>query len=178
MHTNECMQSFTLRIDQPILCSAANGTVKTWGTVGDYNFSAKTIPSNTVSIFDLTGFKRTDIYGITVIGSVQGNPGSINSCCVVTDWSFDLTLGGQAPLVSGKKSTTSDGFLLYTNTPLVNTFSFSKNTNSIMFANPFQSVTTITFEQLVTQGIGAEFLNVVALNYDLSFTFYYTYEGE
>ena len=47
-----------------------------------------------------------------------------------------------------------------------------------MFSEPYQSVTSITFDSLETQGIGAEFLNVVALNYDLSVTFYYQYEGE
>lgn len=177
MH-DECMQSFTLRIDQPVLCTNSNGFVKTFGTVGNSDFSARTQPLNQYSIFNLTGFKSTDIYGVTVIGSVQGNPQSINACCVVTDWAIDVSIDGQAPLVSGQKSTVQDGYLLYTNSPLINIFSFSKNTNHIMFANPITSVSSITFDALVTQGFGAEFLNIVALTYDLSFTFYYKYEGE
>ena len=174
----DCMQSFTLRLDQPILLSGGNGVIKSWGTAGQYYWSASNTPSNATSTFNLQGFKNPNIYGMSVVGFVHGDPSSINACAVVSDWAIKMSINGTAPLPSGNKLSAPDGFLLYTTSPLTNIFSLSKYTPSIMFSEPYQSVTSITFDSLETQGIGAEFLNVVALNYDLSVTFYYQYEGE
>jgi hypothetical protein len=172
------MKSFTVRINQNTLVSAANSTIRTWGTVGQYYFSAKTTPTNTPSIFNIEGFKNVDIYGVSVVGGVQGNSASVNACAVIEDWFFTIKVLGQVQLISGSVSTTSNGFNINTVTPDINFIALSKNSNSVMLSTPYQSVSSVSFESLKTQGIGAEFLNVVSLDYDLYFTFYYKYEGE
>ena len=174
----DCMKSFTLRTNATLLLSSGNGSIKTWGTVGQYFWSASNTPNNQTSIYNLEGFKRTNIYGCTVVGYVKGNPTSVNACALVTDWTFRISFQGTSPLISGQKVSAPDGWSLITTGPLTNAFALGKYTNSITFADPIQSVTSITFEALETQGMGAEFLNVVSINYDLIFTFYYDYEGE
>lgn len=173
----ECLQSFNIRINQASNCTNANGVVRTWGTLGQYFYSLVHTPNNLTSIYNLEGFKRTDIYGMDVTGYVQGYFGSATKCAIVDDWSFILTLTGTSPLISGSIGAT-DGFQLKTTSPGTNTIPLSKYTNNIMFSSPFTNVKSIEFVNLQAQGTGAEFLNEVFLIYDLEFTFYYKYEGE
>jgi hypothetical protein len=174
----DCLQSFNIRTQQSSVATNSNGTVRTWGTLGQYFFSLNHFPNNQGSIYNLGGFKRTDLYGISVFGYVQGNYANATKCADVEDWSFTLTIDGTAPLVSGSVGTAFNGFAIKSTSPGLNSVALSKNTNSIMFANPYASVKSISFEALQAQGKGAEFLNEVALIYDLTFTFYYKYEGE
>lgn len=174
----ECLQSFNIRTQESSVATNSTGNVRTWGTVGQYYFSLIHYPTNVGSRYNLGGFKRTDIYGISVFGYVQGDFANATECAVVEDWSFTLAINGTAPLVSGSVETAFNGFDIKATSPGLNTLALSKNTNSIMFANPYQSVKSITFEALQAQGKGAEFLNRVALIFDLTFTFYYKYEGE
>ena len=67
---------------------------------------------------------------------------------------------------------------IQTTTTGTKTFALSKNTNSLKFADPIASVTTINFEVLRAQGVGGQTAGVVSLDWDLSFIFYYKFEGE
>lgn len=174
----DCLRSFTIRINQQLLCTNANGVVKTWGTAGDYYFSADNTPLSLGSKFDLTGFKNTDIYGASVTGIIKGDPNSVNAKCIVSNWSFKFFLDGQTPLVSGAIDPTVNSYNLFVTSPNANFLTLSKDTPCIMFSNPFKSVKSIRFDGTLIEGYGAEFLNLVAVLYDLSFTFYYKYEGE
>lgn len=176
----QCMRSFQLSIFQSITCTSGNsGTeIKTWGTVGQYFWSLSVKPNNASSIYNLTGFKNVNIYGVNVNGFVRGDPSSATKCAVVQDWMIFLNLDGNSGLISGDKSISPDGFSLYTLDPVLNYYQLSKYTSSVSLATPITSVKTITFESVFAQGIGAEFLNSIDLNYRLNFTFYYKYEGE
>jgi len=174
----ECLQSFNIRINQAIVTASANGYVRTWGTPGQYYFAFLQTPTTFGSLYNLEGFKNTDIYGISVTGFVQGYNDPANKCAVVEDWSFGISLDGNAPLVSGTKRTSPDGFNIITKGTQLNTIILSKNTNSINFLNPYQSVKSISFNAIQAQGHGAEALTDIAILYDLMFTFYYKYEGE
>jgi len=173
------MKSFQIRIAQNfvVVAGAAGVTVKTWGTVGQYFWSMAWTPNGFDSVYNLTGFKNVNIYGVSVNGYVRGNSNS-TKCAVVEDWNFLLSLNGTPPMISGSTRVSPDGFALISSGSLVTGYNLSKNTNSIMLADPITSVKSITFDTFYAQGIGAEFLNEIALNYGLNFTFYYKYEGE
>lgn len=173
----DCMQSFNIRIGQNTIVSSSNGLCRSWGTAGQYFFSCSFAPNGLNSVFNFTGFKNVDIYGVTLAGGVKGNPGDLTKCCVVQDWYFGFTLDGNPPLVSGSKGS-PDGWGIVTQGSNLGYFNLSKHTSQLIFANPWQSVKLISFDALNVQGVGAQFLNEVALNYNLDFTFYYKYEGE
>ena len=173
----ECLQSFNIRINQASLATNSNGIVTSWGTANQYFWSLLHYPNNQNSVYNLQGFKRTDIYGIKVTGYVQGNFASSTKCAIVNDWSFVLVLNGTSPLISGNIGAT-DGFQINTTSPGTNIIAVNKYTDQVFFENPFFNVRSIQFQALQASGIGGQFLNEVDLLYDLSFTFYYKYEGE
>ena len=174
----ECLQSFQIRIQQQQISAAGNGTCTTWGTVGQYFFSCNLAPNLQDSTYNFLGFKSVDIYGISMNGYVQGNFTSATKCAVVNDWSFAIFLDGFAPLSSGDKTVTPDAWNLKVVGSGLNQITLNKYSNSIMFSDPYRSVSDINFLALFAQGVGAQFLNEVALIYDVMFTFYYKYEGE
>jgi len=176
----DCYNSFQIRINQNFLAVAggAGVSLRTWGTAGQYFWSTNFTPDGDTSRYDITGFKNVNIYGIICNGYVRGNSNSANKCAIVEDWNFFLSLNGTPPLISGEKLAAPNGWNIISTGTNLTGFHLSKNTNSIMLANPITSVKSITFDTMYAQGIGAEFLNEVALNYGLNFTFYYRYEGE
>jgi len=177
---DQCMKSFQIRIAQNfvVVAGAAGVNVKTWGTPGQYFWSMAWTPGGFDSVYNITGFKNVNIYGVTCNGYVRGNSSSVNKCAVVEDWNFLIILNGTPPLISGSTRVSPDGFGLITSSNLVTSYNLSKNTPSIYMADPITSVKSITFDTFYAQGVGAEFLNEVAVNYGLNFTFYYKYEGE
>ena len=176
---DHCMKSFQIRIAQNyLLVSGSPGnSLRTWGTVGQYYWSAGFNPGST-SVYNLEGFKSVDIFGMSVNGYVKANSNSINKCAIVDDWAFSLILEGYPPLVSGFKRVSPDGFDLVTKGTTLPKYNLSKNQNSVMMADPIPSVKSITFEYIYAQGSGAEFLNEIEFQYSIMFTFYYKYEGE
>jgi uncharacterized delta-60 repeat protein len=58
------------------------------------------------------------------------------------------------------------------------TFTLGKYNQKINFASPFESVKTIQLRDLRAQGIGAQSLASVSLEWQLQWIFYYSYEGE
>ena len=177
---HQCLKSFQIRIAQNFVVAQGNPGVscKTWGTPGQYFWSLVFTPGGNDSLYELTGFKAVNIYGVSVNGYMRGNSSSTTKCAVVEDWNMYLIVNGNAPLISGATRVTPNGFSLISNDPDVTGYNLSKNTNTIMLADPITNVKSISFDTLYAQGIGAEFLNEVALNYGLNFTFYYKYEGE
>jgi hypothetical protein len=174
----DCMESFNVRINQSTVFDDTNGGVNTWGTVGQYYWTSINYPSSQFSTYTLQGFKNINIYGVSVNGFVIGDPSGIASKSVVLDWSFMLRINGTPSLTSGITDTVANGWNIKTLPPDINQFSLSKNTPSLMLANPIQSATSINFNFLLGQGIAATLLDTVYLYYDLYFTFYYKYEGE
>jgi hypothetical protein len=173
----DCMQSFSNKIVQSVL-AGSNGTCRSWGTAGQYFWTATIVPNAQNSFYIIEGFKNVDIYGVSVVGGIIGNATSPNKCAVVTDWSFQIGLDGTNPLISGSKLLSPDGYNIITGGPNLDYVNLSKTNNIINFASPIASVKQIILDTVFCQGIGAEFLNDVALTYNLYFTFYYKYEGE
>jgi hypothetical protein len=175
----QCLKSFQIRIERNSFTAVdgATGTsVRTWGTPGQYFFSAVFKPGSD-SQFNITGFKNINIHGITATGFVRGASNS-TKCAVVQDWNFLLVINGTPSLISGFVRTSPNGFNLVTEPPGVLIYNISKHTPTIILSDPIASVKSIDFDSIYAQGIGAEFLNEIAFNYNFNFTFYYKYEGE
>jgi hypothetical protein len=169
----DCLRSFIVSIDQVTTFSGTD--VKTW-FVGAQEFWV--VEKAGVSTFVPEGFKNIDIYGVDVIGNVSTQKAAATGGVVVQDWGFELLIEGQLPLVSGTITTSPNYWNIQTTTTGTRTFALSKNTNSLKFADPIGSVKNINFEVLRAQGVGGQTAGVVSLNWDLSFVFFYKYEGE
>jgi hypothetical protein len=169
----DCLRSFIVSIDQVTTFSGTD--VKTW-FVGAQEFWV--VEKSGVSTFVPEGFKNIDIYGVDVIGNVSTQKAAGTGGVVVQDWGFELLIEGQLPLVSGTITTSPNFWNIQTSTTGTKTFALSKNTNSLKFADPIGSVKNINFEVLRAQGVGGQTAGVVSLDWDLSFVFFYKYEGE
>jgi len=169
----DCLRSFIVSIDQVTTFSGTD--VKTW-FVGAQEFWV--VEKAGVSTFVPEGFKNIDIYGVDVIGNVSTQKAAATGGVVVQDWGFELLIEGQLPLVSGTITTSPNYWNIQTTTTGTRTFALSKNTNSLKFADPIGSVKNINFEVLRAQGVGGQTAGVVSLDWDLSFVFFYKYEGE
>lgn len=170
----DCLRSFTLNIRQVGTFSGAS--VKTW-FVGAQEFWACNISGQ--SRFNIQGFKNIDLYAIKATGNVYTQIAALTGGVNVEDWSFDMLLEGNMPLVSGSIDTTLPNFWnIAQGVPAARTFAISKHTNEINFADPIKSLKFINFQNLLTQGTGGQTSGIVSLDYDLSFTFFYKYEGE
>jgi len=169
----DCLRSFIVSIDQVTTFSGTD--VKTW-FVGAQEFWV--VEKAGVSTFVPEGFKNIDIYGVDVIGNVSTQKAAATGGVVVQDWGFELLIEGQLPLASGTITTSPNYWNIQTTTTGTRTFALSKNTNSLKFADPIGSVKNINFEVLRAQGVGGQTAGVVSLDWDLSFVFFYKYEGE
>lgn len=169
----DCLRSFIVSIDQAGTFSGAD--VKTW-LLGVQEYWA--LEKYGFSSFEIQGYKNINIYGVDVIGQVQTQKAAALGGCVVEDWAFEIIIEGQLPLTNGQISPIGNFWNIQTNTVGTRTFALSKNTNSLKFADPIASVKYINFEILRAQGVGAQTAGTISIDYDLSFVFYYKFEGE
>jgi len=169
----DCLRSFVVGINQ---VGTFTGTgISTWNVpaLGNNYFSAIV---QGLTTYNIEGFKNINIFGASVTGHVIAQASAPTGKCLVEDWAFVVTLVGQLPIISGSAS--PDFWSLQTTGLQTNVIALSKNTPSVIFNDPIASVKTINFNQLRCQGEGAETANTVSLDYDLTFTFYYKFEGE
>lgn len=169
----ECLNSFTIGIRQQSTFSGAD--VKTW-LLGVQDYWAVDIIRT--STFNIQGFKNIDLYGIKMTGDVQTQVGAATGGVVVDDFGFDIYVDGSLPLISGAVDPGVNFWNLEVSNVGAKTFRLSRNQNEINFAAPIKSVKYFNFERLVAQGVAAQTAGTISLDYDLTFTFYYKYEGE
>lgn len=168
----ECLKSFSIAISQGRTFNVSGTNVKNWGTAGNYHWVIN--EQGGASIIDIQGFKRIDLYGIEMLGNIQTDVG-INDGAIVSDYSFNIGIGGQVPLVSGVTRTTPNFWALNGS---VTDFDLSKYSNKVEFASPYSGVTSLVFNSFSAQGNNGETLNSISLDIKLQFVFYYKYDGE
>jgi hypothetical protein len=169
---NDCMKSFNFRI----VASGNVGTnLKTWTTGAGLNYFA--VNNNLLSTFDVQGFKNISVYEIEVVGGIQTNPTAATGGIIVNNWTFELQITGNQPILGGVFGATNN-YLLELQTNKNRTFSLGKYTNSLKFSSPFESVTNLRFGNTYVDGIGWENLLDVNISWDLNFIIHYKFEGE
>lgn len=166
----DCLNSFSVLIRLQRGYSSGGTNVKTWGTGSNLNWQIR--EATTGTNLEIQGFKRIDLYGIQMLGLVYTDVGPSDGA-IVSDFGMNLTLTGQAPLVSGVSDNNFWPLTLGNKS-----FVLSKYRNEVKLESPISGVSNINFGVFSAQGVGAETGNSVTLDIDLEFIFYYKYEGE
>jgi len=166
----DCLRSFNVNIALQRGFSTSGVNIKNWGSAGNYHWQI--VDNSLGSDFLIEGFKRIDIYGISMLGSVFTDVGP-NDGAIVSDYALQLNLTGQSPIASGRAII--GGWPI---TTALNRYHLSKFTNCINFQSPITGVTNINFGTFNAQGNNGETLNSITLNINFDFVFYYKYDGE
>ena len=166
-----CYRSFAINISQNRTFTNTTNQIKMWGVVGNYHWS---VVQQGSSVYNIQGYRRIDLYGIEMLGNIQTTLGP-NDGGIVSDYAFQIGVGGQVPLVSGSVQVSPNDWAINQNAAQ---FDLGKYTNKICFESPFQGCTSIGFNQLKIQGQNGETLNSLNLDIDLQFKFLYKFDGE
>lgn len=168
----DCLRSFTLNINQNFIF---NNTLFTeWnvlGTVLPWTMFDGSLTRN--SVFNVTGFKNIDLYGICLVGNVYPLLAPAQRQALVQDWGVELGFTGTTPLIGG--SFANNTFLA---TQGGNSVFLSKYQNEYKLASPIKSVTDITISSLTASGIQNESGVSVDLAFEIALIVYYKFEGE
>lgn len=168
----DCLKSFTIHSSTSINATGAY----IWAQNGNNYWVLRT---NRSSTFNIQGFKNVNIHAIELNGYVQSFQPNVTDNCIVQDWSTVLQLqGGTIPQVSGNITAAPNQWPIDNTTTFARIFTLGKFNTKVNFASPFESVQSIRFLIFDANGIGAQSLSSVSLEYNLQWVFYYTYEGE
>jgi hypothetical protein len=169
----ECIKSFNLFLNGNFNFPPANG-FESW-TIGGQNFWCFD-STNVPTTFFVEGYKNINIYSVELGGDVTTDNLPAGFQCLVENYSVTLQIIGQNSAIAGKFST-PNGFAL--STQAINpVFKLSKYLPKINFASPIQSSTEIIMSGLKADGIANESLASSQINFALSLTIFYKYEGE
>lgn len=170
----DCLRSFSFRVNTNT--NLSGGNVKQWTTsAGNHYFS---VNAGTASTYNIQGFKNIEVYGIDVLGTIQTLVGATNGGVIINDWSIDVLISGQQPLVGGTVTTSPNYYSIDATSPSNRIFSLSKFNNSLKLASPITSVQFIQLGSTYATGFGYQTLNDINLHWNLDFVVYYKFEGE
>jgi len=169
----DCLRNFIININQASTFSGAG--VNTWVNGNRHGWSFEQLGTST---FNVEGFKNINLHGIEMIGYMQPQVAAATGQCQIDNFGMDLYLDSSLPNVSGNISTFPNYWSLNTNNVAAKTVRLNKFTNKIIFNEPLTSLKFVNFERLVAHGTDWQTANTVSLDYDLTFVFYYKYEGE
>lgn len=173
----DCLRSFSFSTNLTNTITAASGELKQWSTLGNNYWQVYTNSSLvSPSIYNIQGFKNIEVYGIEAIGDIQTQQNIGIDGVIVNNWNIDISINGQQPLVGG--STIGGYYNIDSTLPDNNIFSIGKYTNSVKFATPIISATSITLGRTRASGIGFQTLGSINLNWKVNFLIYYKFEGE
>ena len=107
-------------------------------------------------------------------GYIQTSLGA-NDGAIVEDFTLQMGIQGQFPLVGGFVTVAPNDFSLIANNPQYN---LSKYDSTVTFATPFSGCTGINFSKIKIQGNNGETLNSINLDVRLQIEVFYRFEGE
>ena len=168
----DCMRSFTLNINQNFIFT--NTVFTEWNVLGTVLPWTMFDGSGTrFSIFNISGFKNIDLYGVSLVGNVYPLLAPAQRQALVQDWGVELALTGTPALIGG-----SFGNNTFLATQGNTSVFLSKYQNEYKLASPIKSVTDITISSLTASGIQNESGVSVDLAFDVNLIVYYKFEGE
>ena len=167
----DCLRSFVIGFSNNRTFTNTTNQIKQWGVAGNYHW---VISQQGTSSYNIEGFKNIDLYGVEMLGTIHTTLG-LNDGGIVSDYSFQIGITGQTPLISASVQSSPDFWFI---TPNIQQFDLGKYTNKILFESPFSGCTKISFSELNIQGQNGETLNSLNLDIRLQFKFLYKYEGE
>jgi hypothetical protein len=170
----DCLRSFNFRVE--LISNISGGTeLKQWTTGANQHFWQ--VSTLSTSTYNIEGYKNINVYGIDVLGTIQTQTNTIINGAIVNDWSIDVAVGGQRPIIGGSMAATNI-YAVDLETAANKSFSIGKYTNSLKFASPYESVKFIQLGRTLAQGYGWETLAAVNLRWNLNFVVFYKFEGE
>jgi len=171
----ECMRSFTFGVNQ-INTIAGAPDLKQWATGVAQHFWQ--VNTGTSSTYNFQGFKKLDIYGIDVLGSIQTQANIGINGVIVNDWAIDILVGGTNPLVGGTVTGVPNYYAIDTNLAENSIYPLSRFNPSVKFKSPISGCSFIQLQKTRASGIAYETLGSVNLWTRLNFVVYYKFEGE
>jgi len=132
----------------------------------------------TSSTYNIQGYKKINVYGIDVVGTVGTNTTSATGGISVDDWAIDVLIEGQQPLVGGNITAIPNFYLIAIDQPANKNFPISKYSPSLKFATPYESVQFIQILGSHVYGSGFQTAGSVNIFMNLNFVVYYNFEGE
>jgi hypothetical protein len=170
----DCMQSFTLNINNSFSFTAASGNFVEWNSLGTIKpWTVWESDSFTKSVFNIQGFKNIEVYGCSLVGIFRPSRSASLNNALVEDWGIGVTIDGRTPLINGFFGTNSFGA-----TQGAKNVFLSKYQNEFKLSDPIQSVKNVTIDGLYVSGIQNENGTSVDMDVSLSLIVYYKYEGE
>lgn len=170
----DCLKSFSFKVTTNT--TLTGGSIKQWTTGANQHFWSAS--AGTSSTYNIQGFKNINVFGVDVIGSVTTLTAAGTGGVIVNDWSIDVLLSGQQPLVGGNITAAPNYYSINETSPTNRIFPLSKFSNSVKLSDPINSVKFIQLGSTYAQGIGYETLGDVNLFWNLNFVVYYNFEGE
>jgi hypothetical protein len=171
----DCLRSFSFGINQINTITGAPD-LKQWATGTAQHFWQ--VNTGTSSTYNFEGFKRLDIYGIDILGSIQTQANIAINGVIVNDWSIDVQVGGQSPLVGATVTGVPNYYALDVNLAENSIYPLGRFNPSIKFESPISGSTFIQIQKTRASGIAYETIGSVNLWTRLNFIVYYKFEGE
>jgi hypothetical protein len=170
----DCLKSFNFSAAGQTNFSGVD--VKTWlvGTEQYWSFA----DTSGGSRFNIEGFKNVNVYGVDVVGNISTLPNSPTGGCIPLDWSISVSIDGLAPIIGGNVRVTPNFYSITTNQANIQAFDLGRYKTKIDLASPIESAKSITLSNLRANGIGAQTLGNVNIQWILDFVIYYKFEGE
>ena len=165
----ECLDSFIIGMSLNKTYTNTATNIKNWGTAGNYHW---VVVDQGSSVYRIQGYKQIDLYGVEMLGTIQTTLGP-NDGGIVSDYSFEIGINGQQPLVSGQIQAAPNDWVLIEKQAK---FDLGKYSNKLTLETPFAGCTSIGFNELKVQGQNGETLNSLNLDIRLQFVFHYKYE--
>lgn len=170
----DCLRSFSFSTNLISTLTTGGADLKQWTTsAGNHYWQAY---AGTSSTYNIQGFTNIDVYGIDVIGNIQTQSNIGTNGVIVNDWSIDVSIDGQAPLVGG--NVVGGYYGLDLTIPDNNIFALGKYTNSVKFESPYISAKSIVLGKTRAQGIAFQTTGSINLFYKVNFVVYYKFQGE
>jgi hypothetical protein len=171
----DCLRSFSFAVN---LIETLTGSpiLKQWATGPAQHFWQ--VNTGTTSTYNFEGFKKLDIYGIDVLGSIQTQANTVVNGVIVNDWQIDVAVGGQNPLVGGTVTGVPNYYALDVNLAENSIYPLGKFNPSLKFETPISGSSFIQLQRTRASGIGYETIGSVNLWTRLNFIVYYKFENE
>ena len=168
----DCLRSFVFKSN--LAASFPVGISYTNWTIGTQRYwTAQT--NLAIATFLTAGFKNINIFGFDVMGdfcTASPNNG------IVDDWRINLEFVGQPPIIGGSINPVVNGYNINTDSAFINDYQISRYKTLIELPTPIQSVTEIRFGGYQLNGHANQSLLDIDITWDLTFVFYYRFEGE
>jgi len=139
-----CLRSFSFGVNQ-INTITGSPDLKQWATGAAQHFWQ--VNTGTSSTYNFQGFKRLDIYGIDVLGSIQTQANIGINGVIVNDWQIDVQVGGISPLVGGTVTSSPNYYAIDTTLAENSIYALGKFNPSVKFSDPISGSSFIQLQK-------------------------------